>query len=113
MPVNNSLTRADAPEIMSWVVHGSTYEEISVSSGQTYVAPATGWVVFEGRASAPGNHIRLQNGVITSCSANMSGVNYKKIASYIPVAKGGGVLVEFSDISSTDRFRFYYCRGDE
>lgn len=87
------------------------------ASGDTYVAPANGYVYFLKRATAIGQLVSIS--LSTSTGANLSAysravVNNDLPRCYLPVAKGQQFSVGYTtDGTDAMTFKFYYAVGSE
>ena len=82
------------------------------SSGNTYIAPANGWVYLQKDNGGTNNYCQLKNET-TQMSAwatrNSASVNN---GCYLPVAKGDTYSVIYTATGTTNAFKFIYAQGN-
>ena len=91
-----------------------TYTELTLgSSGDTYTAPADGWVDFGKAAGVSGAcYINMKNvtkGYYIEC--RQYGSSSGTPAGILPVSAGDEYMIRYTNSGSTDIFRFYYAHG--
>ena len=94
----------------------ASYKELTLgATGTVYTAPADGFVVFDGYATAPQGVVSLLHhptGLNTLCTAGGNGNPFLRV--YLPVAKGTQFRAEYYSVNTDGTgflFRFYYAKG--
>ena len=112
----SNLTAAGKTVVSNLSMPSASYKELTLgSTGTVYTAPADGYVVFNGYATAPQGVISLlthPRGLNTLCTAGSNGNPFLRI--YLPVAKGAQFRAEYYYINTSGSgymFRFYYAKG--
>ena len=87
------------------------------TSGQTYTAPADGWLCLGKRSTAPGQYIALIAYDSTYTTEIFRDVKTPMGAAdenvMLPVSKGMVVRVSYSADGTTNFFKFVYAKGSE
>ena len=112
----SNLTAAGKTVVSNLSMPSASYKELTLgSTGTVYTAPADGYVVFNGYATAPQGVISLlthPTGLNTLCTAGGNGNPFLRV--YLPVAKGAQFRAEYYYINTSGSgymFRFYYAKG--
>ena len=112
----SNLTAAGKTVVSNLSMPSASYKELTLgSTGTVYTAPADGYVVFNGYATAPQGVISLlthPTGLNTLCTAGGNGNPFLRV--YLPVAKGAQFRAEYYSINTDGNgfmFRFYYAKG--
>ena len=79
------------------------------ASGNSYTAPADGYVYFRKDATAVGQYFVLYGSNIQVVNKSATSGGY--IAGYIPVKNGETFKVEYNLAGSTVVFKFVYAQG--
>lgn len=88
------------------------YVDLVLTSGETYIAPANGFLAAGGTASAVGGVITLKNKTSSirgqSPAATTSGYG---ISAYVPSKLGDEIEIYTAEVNSAS-FRFVYAEGE-
>lgn len=110
--IENGIIRTTALDLPS-----TTYQTLTLTSGNTYIAPANGWFAWLGSStSASYSNITLKNTTNGIWYRDSQTANSAGTYGLFPVRKGDKVTVTISNVTVTGTserfFRFYYAEGE-
>ena len=113
MPINNSLTRADAPEIASWGMASAESEVLTVgASGTKYTAPANGFYYVE-CALPSANYIGFKSTKTKIILRYSRPANTSDVSVLFPITKGDeATLLYTGSGSGISLLKFFYAVGE-
>ncbi len=98
--------------ISSFSFPSDNYVDLVLTSGETYIAPANGFLRAGGSASAAGGVITLTNKTSSIAGQSPAGTTRGYgINTYVPAKLGDEIEIYTADINSAS-FRFIYAEGE-
>ena len=108
----SNLTATGKNAITNMAMPSSRYDDLTLgASGNSYTAPADGYVYFCKVATANAQYIRIQNEANSIAAEYIATANGNWCRCWMPIGKNSTYTVYYNAAGDTKYFRFIYANG--
>ncbi len=108
----SNLTATGKNAITNMAMPSSRYDDLTLgASGNSYTAPADGYVYFCKVATANAQYIRIQNEANSIAAEYIATANGNWCRCWMPISKNSTYTVYYNAAGDTKYFRFIYANG--